>query len=212
MKNRKLLFTNPVTLLFLGAAPALGASTNVRAALGMSIAVMGVLLASALVMGLLRRLIPAGARLPAIVLTVAGFASMAQLLLEAFLPGVFPMLGLYLAVLAVDLMLFGSAEDAADFGLGKGLLSALENGFCFAVFVLALAALRELFGAASFAGTPVEALQRYKIPLLCKAPGGLILFSLLLALFNKLFPARREAGANTAAAVGFPAEKKEVQA
>ena len=212
MKKRKLLFQNPVTLLFLGAAPALAASTDVRAALGMSIAVMGVLLASALVLGLLRKLLPAEARLPAIVLAVAGFASMAQLLLQALLPGVFPMLGVYVAILAVDLMLFGSSEDAVDFGLGKGLLSAMENGFCFAVFILALAALRELFGAASFAGTPVEALRDYRIPLLCQAPGGLILFSLLLALFNKLFPAREEAGANTAAAVDFPAEKEEEEA
>ena len=209
MKNRKLLFRNPVTLLFLGAAPALAASADVRAALGMSIAVMAVLLASALLLGLLRKLIPAGALLPAIVLTVAGFASMAQLLLQALLPGIFPMLGLYVAVLAVDLMLFGSTEDAADFGLGKGLLSALENGFCFAVFVLVLAALRELLGNASFFGMPVEALQDYRIPLLGQASGGLILFSLLLALFNKLFPAREEVGANTAAAVGFPFEKEE---
>ena len=86
MKERKLLFRNPVMLLFLGTAPALAASTDVRAALGMSIAVMGVLLCSALVLGLLRRLIPAEARLAAIALVVAGFASMAQLLLQALLP------------------------------------------------------------------------------------------------------------------------------
>ena len=50
MKERKLLFQNPVTLLFLGAAPALAASVDVRAAIGMSIAVMAVL-----------RLLPEGA-------------------------------------------------------------------------------------------------------------------------------------------------------
>ena len=59
--KKKLLFCNPVTLLFLGAAPALSASTDVRAALGMSAAVLCVLLCSALVLGLLRKLIPAEA-------------------------------------------------------------------------------------------------------------------------------------------------------
>ena len=212
MKNRKLLFQNPVMLLFLGVAPALAASTDVRAALGMSAAVMGVLLCSALVLGLLRKLIPEEALLPAIVLTVAGFASMAQLLLQALLPGIYEMLGFYLAILAVDLMLFGSAEDAADFGLGKGLLNAMENGFSFAVFVLLLAAVRELFGAASFAGRSVEALANYKIPVLLQASGGLTVFSILLALFNKLFPRREEAGKNTCAAVGVPCGEKEAEA
>ena len=212
MKNRKLLFTNPVTLLFLGAAPALAASTDVRAALGMSAAVMAVLLCSALVLGLIRKLLPEGALLPAALLVVAGFASMVQLLLQALLPDVFSMLGFYVAVLAVDLMLFGSAEDAADFGLGKGLLSAMENGFCFAVFVLLMAAIRELFGSASFAGAPVAFLEPYKNALLTQTPGGLIVFSILLAVMNKLFPGREETGKNTAAAVDFPVEEKEAEA
>ncbi len=212
MKNRKLLFQNPITLLFLGAAPALASSVDVRAALGMSLAVMAVLLCSALVLGLLRKLIPAQALLAAVVLAVAGFASMAQLLLQALLPSVFSMLGPYVAVLAVDLMIFGAAEDAADFGLGKGLLSAMENGFAFAVFTLVLAAIRELFGSASFAGAPVAFLEPYKNALLTQTSGGLIVFSLLLAVYNKLFPAREETGRNTAAAVDFPVEEKEAEA
>ena len=208
MKERKLLFRNPTVLMFLGLAPALAASTDVRAALGMSLAVMAVLLCSALVLGLVRRLLPKEALLPAALLVVAGFASMAQLLLQALLPNVLNMLGFYVAVLAVDLMLFGSAEDAADFGLGKGLLSAMENGFCFAVFTLLLAALRELFGSASLAGAPVEFLKPFKNSLLTQAAGGMILFSILLAVFNKLFANREEAGRNTSAAVDFPVEEE----
>ena len=147
MNERKLLFQNPATLLFLGAVPALGASADLRAALGMSAAVLGVLLLSALILGLLRNLIPSGARLPAALLVVAGCASAAQLLLHALLPSAWEMLGFYAAVLAVDLMLFASAEDALDFPLGKSLCSALISGLIFAVFVLLLAAIRELFGA-----------------------------------------------------------------
>lgn len=208
MKN-KLLFQNPVTLLFLGAAPALAASTDVRAALGMSAAVLGVLLCSALVLGLLRKLIPDGARLPAALLVVAGFASMAQLLLQALLPGVYEMLGFYAAILAVDLLLFGNAETAAEEGLGKGLLNALLSGLCFAVFVLLLAAVRELFGAASFAGTPVEALKDYRITLLTQPSGGLFVFAVLLAVVNAIFPAQKGIGELTGRAAGLEPDKKE---
>lgn len=212
MKDRKLLFQNPVLLMTLGVVPALAASTDLRAALGMSAAVMFVLLCSALVLGLLRKLIPAGAKLPAVLLTVAGFAAMAQMLLHAFLPSAYEMLGSYAAILGVDLMLFGSTEDAADFGLGKGMLNALECGFAFAVFTLVLAAIREFFGSASLAGHVFEGLKAYRIPLLTQAPGGLIVFSILLAVFNKLFPRPEEAGKDTCAAVGIPCEEKEAEA
>lgn len=207
--KKNLLYANPVTLLFLGAAPALAASTDVRAALGMSAAVLGVLLCSALVLGLLRRLIPAEARFGAALLTVAGFASMAQLLLQAFLPSAWAMLGFYAAILAVDLMLFGSAENALDEGLGQGLLNALLCGVCFAVFVLILAALRELFGAASFAGNAVEALKNYRITLLAQPSGGLLVFAVLLAVVNRLFPSESGLGALTRAAAGLEAEAEE---
>jgi Na+-translocating ferredoxin:NAD+ oxidoreductase RnfE subunit len=203
MNERKLLFQNPAALLFLGAVPALGASADLRAALGMSAAVLGVLLLSALILGLLRNLIPSGARLPAALLVVAGCASAAQLLLHALLPSAWEMLGFYAAVLAVDLMLFASAEDALDFPLGKSLCSALISGLIFAVFVLLLAAIRELFGAASICGNPIEALAPYKIPLLTKTTGGLFVFAILLAVVNRLFPAQAGAGSLSRAAAGL---------
>ena len=200
---------HPVTLLFLGAVPALAASADVRAALGMSLAVLLVLLCSTLLLGLLRKLIPSEAKLPAAVLTVAGFASMAQLLLNAFLPTAAAMLGLYLAVLAVDLMIFSAAETALDEGLGAALGRAVLTAVCFAVFVLILAALREIFGAASFAGHEIAALKAYRIPLLLQSSGGLILYSILLAVVNRIFPAGQAQGELTRAAVGLAPENKE---
>lgn len=210
--KKKLLSLDPVTILFLGAAPALGASTDLRAALGMSGAVLFVLLGSALLLGLLRKLIPAEAKLPAALLVVAGFAAMAQMLLRAFLPSTVEMLGFYAAILAVDLLLFAAAEDAADRGLGKGLMNALLSGLCFAAFTLVLAALRELFGSASLAGHVFEGLKAYRIPLLTQASGGLIVFAVLLAVVNRLFPARESAGALTAAAAGLEPLAKEEEA
>ena len=200
---------HPVTLLFLGAVPALAASADVRAALGMSRAVLLVLLCSTLLLGLLRKLIPSEAKLPAAVLTVAGFASMAQLLLNAFLPTATSMLGLYLAVLAVDLMIFSAAETALDEGLGAALGRAVLTAVCFAVFALILAALREIFGAASFAGHEIAALKAYRIPLLLQSSGGLILYSILLAVVNRIFPAGQAQGKLTRAAVGLAPENKE---
>lgn len=203
---------HPVTILFLGAVPALAASADLRAALGMSLAVLLVSVSATLVLGLLRTLIPAEAKLPAAVLTVAGFASMTQLLLQAILPSAASMLGVYLAVLAVDLLIFSAAEQAYEDSLGRAIGRAALSAVCFAVFVLVLAALREIFGSASFAGNEIAALKNVRIPLLAQPAGGLILFAVLLAVVNRLFPGEEVRGALTRAAVGLAPEDKEAEA
>ena len=211
MKNDKLLFRNPAAVLFLGAAPALGASTDVRAALAMSAAVLGVLLCSSLLLGLIRKLLPREAFLAAAMLVVAGFASAAQLLLQAFVPSVYEMLGFYAAILAVDLLLFAGAECTEEQGLGKALVNALLSGLIFTVFVLLLAAIRELFGSASFAGQSVEALKNIRINVLTQASGGLIVFAILLAVVNALCPAALSLDRLSSLAVGCE-EKEEEEA
>ena len=211
MKNDKLLFRNPAAVLFLGAAPALGASTDVRAALAMSVAVLGVLLCSSLLLGLIRKLLPREAFLAAAMLVVAGFASAAQLLLQAFVPSVYEMLGFYAAILAVDLLLFAGAECAEEQGLGKALVNALLSGLIFTVFVLLLAAIRELFGSASFDGQSVEALKNIRINVLTQASGGLIVFAILLAVVNALCPAALSLDRLSSLAVGCE-EKEEEEA
>lgn len=211
MKNDKLLFRNPAAVLFLGAAPALGASTDVRAALAMSVAVLGVLLCSSLLLGLIRKLLPREAFLAAAMLVVAGFASAAQLLLQAFVPSVYEMLGFYAAILAVDLLLFAGAECAEEQGLGKALVNALLSGLIFTVFVLLLAGIRELFGSASFAGQSVEALKNIRINVLTQASGGLIVFAILLAVVNALCPAALSLDRLSSLAVGCE-EKEEEEA
>lgn len=184
---KKKLFCSPVTLLFLGVIPALAASTKLLDALGMGLAALLVLLCSTLVLHLLRGLISQEARPVAALLTVAAFATMAQLLLRAFLPSATEMLGYYAAIFAVELLLFDGKRS-----LGGALSTVLSNWLCFFLFLLCLAALRELFGSASIAGAPVELLKDCKIPLLAETSGGLFLFGILLAVVNKLFPGQAD--------------------
>ena len=177
---------NPVLVLFLGACPALALTADVRSALAIGLAVLAVMLLSSLVMGALSKLIPQGARLAAGVLVTAAFASAADMLMNACLPGTYKMMSLYLAVVAVDLLAFGSAENAAKAGLGKGLANALLTGIYFTVVVLVVAAVRELFGAGSFAGNEIAFLKDHAVPLLSQASGGFMILAFAAAVVNKL--------------------------
>lgn len=177
---------NPVLVLFLGACPALALSADVRSALAIGLTVLAVMLLSSLVIAALAKLIPQGARLAAGVLVTAAFASAADMLMNAYLPGTYKMMSLYLAVVAVDLLAFGAAENAAKAGMGKALSNAALTGIYFTVVVLVVAAVRELFGAGSFAGNEIAFLKDHAVPLLSQASGGFMILAFAAAVVNKL--------------------------
>lgn len=183
---RSAIAENPALVLFLGACPAMAATNNVLAALGMGAAVLLVMLLSNMLISVLRKLIPEKAAIPAFVLIIAGFASIVQLLMNAFLPTVYQMLGVYVAVAAVNLVVFANGEKYTERGFGASVTDALFTGLCFTAALFCMAAVREIFGAGSFAGMSIPFLASHNIPLLVKAPGGFLVFAILLAVVNAL--------------------------
>ena len=110
--NEKKMTVNPMWVLFLGACPALGATGTLKGAVAMGVTVLAVMLLTALVTALLRRILPERALIAATVLTAALFTSAAQLVLHAVLPSVYKMLGVYLAVAAVNLLVFSRSAGS----------------------------------------------------------------------------------------------------
>ena len=105
-KLRAAIAQNPVLVLLLGACPALAATTAVLPALTLGVTALAVMLLASLFSSLIKKLLPANTLFIAQFMLVAGFASMAQLLLNAWLPKVYNMLGVYAALLAVDALIF----------------------------------------------------------------------------------------------------------
>ena len=206
---------NPVLVLLLGACPAMALTTDVRAALAIGLAALVVMVLSSIVIAALTKLIPQGARLAACVLVTAAFVSAVEMLMNAYLPGVYSMMGIYLAVCAVNLLLFGAAENAAEAGFGKALVNALVTGLVFTAVILVVAAIRELFGYGSFAGNEIAFLKAHAVVTLTQPTGGFMIFAFVAAVVNKLFPGCCCVARGTAfAAAGLTdvkcAEKEEV--
>ena len=179
---------NPVLVLLLGACPAMALTTDVRAALAIGLAALVVMVLSSIVIAALTRLIPQGGRLAACVLVTAAFVSAVEMLMNAYLPSVYSMMGIYLAVCAVNLLLFGAAENAAEAGFGKALVNALVTGLVFTAVVLVVAAIRELFGSGSFAGNEIAFLKAHAVVTLTQPTGGFMIFAFAAAVVNKLWP------------------------
>ena len=194
MKNNKLaillrgiITENPVLILILGTCPTLATTGNVTSALSMGLAATVVLICSNIVISALRKVIPDSVRVPCYIVIIATFVTAVQMLLQAFLPSIYDMLGVYLALIVVNCVILGRAEmfarkntvlDSALDGVGMGL------GFILALFLMAF--IREVFGAGTFMGMEISFMKNFCIPILAQAPGGYLVYGVLIAVMNKL--------------------------
>ena len=184
---RGIIMENPILILILGTCPTLATTTSVISALSMGIAATLVLICSNIVISALRKIIPDTVRIPCYIVIIATFVTIIQMLLQAYLPAIYDMLGVYLALIVVNCIILGRAEmyarkntviDSALDGIGMGI------GFLLALVVMAT--VREVLGAASFAGIEISFLKDYKIPVLVEAPGGFLVYGFAIALMNAI--------------------------
>ena len=174
---------NPVLVLILGTCPTLATTTTVTGALGMGIAALLVLLCSNVFISLLRKVIPETMRIPCYIVIIAGFVTIVKMLVQAYFPDLYATLGVYLDLITVNCIILGRAEMFA--GKNAVLSSALDGigmGLGFTLALGLMSTIREVLGEGSFAGIAIPFMQDYKIAFMTKAPGGLLVYGLLIAL------------------------------
>ena len=184
---RGIIKENPVLVLILGTCPTLATTTNIVGAFGMGIAALVVLVCSNIVISLLRKVIPDTVRIPCYIVIIAAFVTAVQMLLQAYLPSIYNMLGVYLALIVVNCIILGRAEMYAR--KNTVLNSALDGvgmGLGFLLALLVMATIREVIGNGSFAGIEIPFLSDYKISILTEAPGGFLVYGIVIAVMNKL--------------------------
>lgn len=184
-----LIAENPVLVLVLGTCPTLAQTTSVINAISMGIAATIVLMCSNMVISALRKVIPDTVRIPCYIVVIASFVTVVQLLMQAYLPELYDMMGVYLALIVVNCIILGRAEMyARKNGVVDSALDGLGMGVGFLLALLAMATIREVFGAGSFAGFEIPVLVDYKIPILTQAPGGFLVYGILIAIVNAIGP------------------------
>lgn len=181
--TKGILKENPVFVLILGTCPTLAVTSNVIGAFGMGIAALVVLLCSNILVSLLRKVIPDNMRIPCYIVIIAGFVTIVQMVVHAFFPALYDMLGVYLALITVNCIILGRAElFAGKNTVVKSALDGIGMGLGFTLALCAMAVIREVFGNATFAGIAIPFLEPYKMSFLVKAPGGMLVYGLLIAL------------------------------
>ncbi len=177
---------NPVLVLLLGTCPTLATSTSILNALGMGVAATAVLIGSNFVISLLRNVIPDKVRIPSYIVVIADFVTVVEMVMHAFVPGLYSALGVFLSLIVVNCIILGRAEMyASKNGVVDSVLDAVGMGIGFTLALFLMATVREVFGAGTFMGMAIPFLKNYTIPILTQAPGGFFVFGLLIAAVNK---------------------------
>ena len=181
--TKGILKENPVLILVLGTCPTLAVTNNVFGAFGMGVAAMIVLICSNMLISALRKVIPDSVRIPSYIVIIAGFVTIVQMIVQAFLPDLYTLLGVYLPLIVVNCVILGRAEMfASKNNVVKSALDGVGMGLGFTLALVSMATVREVLGSASFAGIAIPFLEPYKIAFLAKAPGGLLVYGILISL------------------------------
>lgn len=195
MKNNKymgyftngLIKENPVLRLVLGTCPTLAVTTAAINGIGMGLAATMVLICSNIVISLLRNIIPDKVRIPAYITIIAGFVSVVQMLVKAFLPDIDKALGIYLPLIVVNCIILARAEMfASKNSVLPSVLDGLGMGIGFTAVLTLMGAIRELLGAGTIFSLPITANFISPMIVFLLPPGGFFVFGMLVALSNAL--------------------------
>ena len=180
-----ILKENPTFALVLGMCPTLATTTSAINGMSMGLATLFVLVCSNVVISLLKNLIPDKVRIPAFIVVIATFVTLVQLLMQAYLPAIYDVLGLFIPLIVVNCIVLGRAEAfAAKHGPIESLCDGIGIGLGFTIALTLLGGIRELLGTGKLFDTVIYS-ENYGMLLFVLAPGAFIALGYLIAIVKK---------------------------
>ena len=148
-----LLTKNPVTVQLLGMCSVLAITTSLFNGIGMGLSVTIILICSNVLISALRKVIPNEIRIAAYITIIAGFVTVVDLLLKAYIPALSASLGVFIPLIVVNCIILGRAEGFAS---KNGVLASAVDGICqgigYTVALCLMCIIRELLGSGTFGG------------------------------------------------------------
>lgn len=186
--SKGIIKENPVLCLLLGTCPTLAVTTGAINAIGMGAAATIVLICSNAAISALRKFIPETVRIPAYITLIAGFVTIVQLLVQAYLPAIDEALGIFLPLIVVNCIILGRAEMfASKNSVIASTVDGAGMGVGFTAAMLCMGIIRELFGTGKVFGMTILPESVFTpITIFILPAGGFFVFGILIALSNKL--------------------------
>ena len=176
---------NPTFVIMLGMCPTLATTTSAINGFGMGLATTAVLVFSNLLISALRKIIPDKVRIPAYIVVIASLVTIVQLLMQAYVQGLYNTLGIYIPLIVVNCIILGRAEAyAAKHSPLLSMFDGIGMGLGFTLALTVIGFCRELIGSGSVFGYEIIPAD-FHISIFVMAPGAFFVLAALTALQNR---------------------------
>ena len=152
-----LFFQNPVTVQLLGMCSTMAITTTLFNGLGMGVSVLIILTLSNILIAALRKIIPNNIRIACFIVVIAGFVTIVDLMLQAFIPALSASLGLFIPLIVVNCIILGRAEAFSYKNtIGASTLDGIFQGLGYTIILIIMCVIREFLGGGTIMGGLLE--------------------------------------------------------
>lgn len=181
-----LITNNPVLVQLLGMCSTMAITTSLFNGVGMGLSVIIILTCCNIAVSACRKFIPGEIRLAIFVVLIAGFVTIVDLLLKAFVPALSDALGVFIPLIVVNCIILGRAEAfASKNGPLDSALDGVGVGLGFTAALTAVGIVREVLGSGAVFGMSLGIGDRMPLAFVL-APGAFFVLGYLMVLFNKI--------------------------
>ena len=148
-----LVTNNPVLVQLLGMCATMAITTSLFNGIGMGFSVLIILTCCNVVISLIRKIIPNDIRLAIFVLVIAGFVTIVDLVLQAYIPALSESLGVFIPLIVVNCIIIGRAEAFCQKNpVGASFFDGIFQGLGYTCVLVCMCVIREFLGKGSFGG------------------------------------------------------------
>lgn len=180
-----LIYQNPVLVQVLGMCSTMAITTSVSNGLGMGLSVLVILTLSNIFISLLRKIIPNEVRIACYIVVIAGFVTIVDLCLQAFVPAIAESLGVFIPLIVVNCIILGRAEAfASKNSVAASAMDGICQGIGYTVVLVIMCTVRELLGAGTLMGIQIMPASYTPALMLVLPVGGFLCLGTLIAVMQ----------------------------
>ena len=152
-----LITNNPVLVQLIGMCATMAITTTLFNGVGMGLSVLIILTCCNVVVSAIRKVIPNEIRLAIFVVVIAGFVTIVDLLLQAFIPALSAALGVFIPLIVVNCIIIGRAEAFCQKNpIGPSFFDGIFQGFGYTCVLIVMCVVREFLGSGRFGGGLID--------------------------------------------------------
>ena len=161
-----LITNNPVLVQQIGMCATMAITTTLFNGVGMGLSVLIILTCCNVVVSLIRKIIPEEIRLAIFVVVIAGFVTIVDLLLQAFVPALSAALGVFIPLIVVNCIIIGRAEAFCQkMPVGACFFDGIFQGLGYTCVLIIMCVVREFLGSGRFGGGLIDITNGFRFTL-----------------------------------------------